>query len=68
MTSIGINYEQIGSTLNSTSTCPYCATISGNAFSPLCHDLILNTVMLFFEATAANYKRTLNLMLIFLLY
>jgi len=57
MTSIGINCEQNGSTLSSASTCLYCATISGNEFSPLRHDLILNTGVLFSEAIAANYKK-----------
>lgn len=53
ITSIGINCEQNGSTLSSAPTCLYWATISGKALSPLRHDLILNTGVLFSDATAA---------------
>jgi len=54
MTSIGMNCEQNGRTLSSALTCLYFSTISGNALSPLRHDFILNTGLLFSDATAAN--------------
>lgn len=57
MTSIGINWEQKGKTLSSALTCLYWATISGNAISPLRHDLILNTGVSFSDAIAADYKK-----------